>query len=135
MRKIYILLVIFICLQLAPIVSYAGQDVFQDIANQTKEVRKAAGYSEPTTDTGPITAYIQHIVGKIIKATLGLLGTIFLILLIYSGYLWMTAGGEEEEVTKAKTLLRNAIIGIIIVVAAGAITQFIIQRVSESTEK
>ncbi|MBU1870778.1 MAG: hypothetical protein ABH818_00180 [Patescibacteria group bacterium] len=42
------------------------------------------------------------IIAKIIKASLGLLGIIFVILMLYAGFTWMTAGGEEEKINKSQ---------------------------------
>jgi len=62
---------------------------------------------------------------KIIKAFLQLLGVIFLIIIVYAGFRWMTAGGNEEQVTEAKKLIKNGIIGLIIMLVAYAITLFV----------
>jgi cytochrome bd-type quinol oxidase subunit 2 len=61
----------------------------------------------------------------IISAFLSILGVIFVILIIIAGYNWMTAAGDEQKVTKAKDTIRRAIIGLIIIVAAYAITYFV----------
>lgn len=58
----------------------------------------------------------------IIQVLLTLVGTIFFVLTVYAGYLWMTAQGNEEEIEKAKMTLRNAILGLVIVIAAYGIT-------------
>ncbi len=71
------------------------------------------------------TTSLAGIVATVIKAFLGLLGIIFLILIIYAGYNWMTAQGEEEKVTKAKDTLQRAVIGLIIIIAAYSITYFV----------
>lgn len=65
---------------------------------------------------------LPQTIGRIIQAFLSFLGVIFLILMIYGGYLWMMARGNEQEVEKAKNLIRSAIIGLVIVLAAYAIT-------------
>lgn len=67
-----------------------------------------------------------EIIGMIISAVLALLGVIFLILIIYSGYLWMTARGNEQLVEKAKNNLRDAVIGLIIVLGAYMLANFVI---------
>lgn len=54
-------------------------------------------------------------VALIIRFALSLLGTIALVLVVYAGFLWMTAGGNEEQVTKSKTLLFQAVIGLAII--------------------
>lgn len=66
-----------------------------------------------------------EVIGIIISAVLALLGVIFLILIIYSGYIWMTARGNEQLVEKAKNNLRDAVIGLIIVLGAYVITQLV----------
>lgn len=62
-----------------------------------------------------------EIIGIVVGVLLGFLGVIFVILTIYAGYNWMTARGNEEQVTKAKDTLKNAIIGLILVISAYAI--------------
>ncbi len=65
------------------------------------------------------------IIGTIIAAVLGLLGVIFIILIVIAGYQWMTAGGNEETIKKSRQRITNAIIGLVIVLAAYAIWAFI----------
>ncbi len=72
-------------------------------------------------------------VGTIIKAVLALVGTIFLILTIYAGILWMTAAGNEERVKKATSIITTAVVGLIIVMAAYAITYFVTTRLGGGT--
>ena len=83
--------------------------------------------------TGPYAAQtdantLTGLIGQIISIGLGLIGVIFLVLMIYSGYNWMTAQGEEEKVTKAKDTIIRALIGIIIVVGSYAIWRFLFVR-------
>lgn len=67
----------------------------------------------------------RAIIGDIIGAVLTFVGVLFLILVIYGGLLWMTARGNEQQIEKAKNLIGAAIIGLIIVLSAYAITAFI----------
>lgn len=71
-----------------------------------------------------------QIIGRIINIFLSFLGVILLIIIIYAGYLWMTAGGDAAKVEKAKLWIRNAIIGLAIIVSAYAITQFILKALT-----
>lgn len=64
-------------------------------------------------------------VGDIIGMVLSFVGVIFLIIIIYSGIIWMTSMGNEQKVEKSKTMVINATIGLIIVFSAYAITNFI----------
>ncbi|MEK9152328.1 MAG: pilin [Patescibacteria group bacterium] len=70
-------------------------------------------------------------IGKIINGAFGLLGTVFVVLMIYAGFLYMTAQGNEEQVEKAKTLIKNAVIGLVIMFLAYAITNFVIGAVTQ----
>lgn len=69
--------------------------------------------------------FLQTKAGMIIGVVLSFVGALFLILMIYAGILWMTAQGNDQEVTKAKGLIINAIVGLIIVFAAYALTSFL----------
>ena len=51
---------------------------------------------------------------------------------MFAGYLWMTAGGDSGKVDKAKSYMLNAVIGIIIILAAYIITEFVIEQVSQT---
>jgi len=74
---------------------------------------------------GNATTFLNSKIGSIVGVVLSFVGVIFLILMIYAGLVWMTAQGNQEQVNKAKDLMINAIIGLIIVLAAYAITAFI----------
>jgi hypothetical protein len=78
--------------------------------------------------TGLGSGDIRTIVARIIYVALGLLGTIFLVLIIYAGFLWMTSGGDEEKVNRAKNLIKNGVIGLIIILCSYAITYFVVTR-------
>ncbi|MFH1291983.1 MAG: hypothetical protein ABIH87_02190 [bacterium] len=66
----------------------------------------------------------RYTVVFIIRILLTFLGTVFLCLMIYAGFLWMTAGGSEEKAEKAKKLIYQSVIGLIIIFAAYSITIF-----------
>lgn len=71
----------------------------------------------------------------VINAFLSLIGVLLLAYLLYGGYYWMTARGEEEKVTKAKDTITRAIIGIIIIIGAYAISVFVISKLEIGTLK
>jgi TRAP-type C4-dicarboxylate transport system permease small subunit len=74
---------------------------------------------------------ISLIVGRIIRIILGFLGLILVILILYAGFLWMTSGGNEEKIKKARQIISTAITGLAIVVLSYAIANFILQRLVE----
>jgi hypothetical protein len=67
---------------------------------------------------------IKVMVVMFIKYLLGFLGIIMTVMIIWSGWRWMTAAGDEKKVETAKSHLLSAAIGGIIIVAAYVITSF-----------
>ncbi len=85
-------------------------------------------------EIGTGTTDIRITVARIVRIAFGLLGTIALLLVLYAGFLWMTAAGDEEKVRRAKSTLASAIIGLVIILAAFGITSFIISRLLGASE-
>ena len=67
-----------------------------------------------------------EIAGSLINVALGFLGIVLLGYMLYAGFMWMTSGGETEKAEKALTMIRNAVIGLVIIVAAFAISNFVL---------
>ena len=80
------------------------------------------GFGEGVT-TGDIN--LSLIIGKIVGTALAFLGVIFFILIIYGGYTWMFSMGNEQTVGKAKSIIIAAVVGLIIVLMAYAITTYL----------
>ncbi len=76
------------------------------------------------------TEKLPELIGKIISVILGLLGTVLLVLIIYAGWLWMSAGGEPKQVDKAKDYIKNAVVGLVLILLAYAITGFVIDKLT-----
>ncbi len=86
-------------------------------------------------DAGYKEGDVMVIAGTIINIALSLLGVVFLGLMVYGGYLWMTARGNEQQVEKAKNTIITAIIGLVIVLVAYAISYFVIDKLTASVLK
>jgi hypothetical protein len=123
--KKVIFLVIFLAILIIPYLVFAQTAAPADtsapkaLSNMGK-VAETGGYKSVDETT------ISAIAGRVVNSVLGLLGMIFIILIIYGGYLWMTAQGNDSQVDKAKNILKNSIIGLMIVVSAYAIYNFVI---------
>jgi hypothetical protein len=74
---------------------------------------------------GNYTNDVPRFIGRIINILLSVLGIIFLGLSIYGGFIWMNARGESSQIEKAQNIIKNSIIGLVIVLVAYAITNFI----------
>jgi cytochrome bd-type quinol oxidase subunit 2 len=68
---------------------------------------------------------IAGVSGQVIKAALSLVGLAFLLLMVYAGFLWMTARGEDTQIEKARKIISSTIIGLVLVLSAYAITLFV----------
>jgi len=89
-----------------------------------EEVGTAIGTDATSND-------LPTLIGNIISALLSVLGIIFVVLVVYAGFLYLTAAGDDTKVKKAKTLLTQSIIGLVIIVAAYAISAFVIDALVE----
>ncbi len=101
-------------LQPAPV---AAEDVFD-----LSEVASSSGIESSTT--------IEAVIGQLIGVALGLLGMILLGIILYAGFLWMTAGGNSDQVDKAKDWMKNAVIGLVLVLAAYIVSDFVVDTLT-----
>lgn len=110
---------------LSPFFCYAATPNLNDAFKENGPLDQAAGNEGAGYNIEEFG--VEGIISQVITTALEFVGVIFLILAIYAGYTWMTARGEEEKVTKAKDTLTAAIIGLVIVVAAYAISYYVIK--------
>ncbi len=76
---------------------------------------------------------IRVTIARIIRAAMAFIGIVILVLMLYAGFLWMTAGGNDEAIGKAKKIMTGAIIGLAIVLAAYSLTSFVINQLVQAT--
>ena len=118
------LLVIFSILFFAAPVFVMAQATTNNLGNAIDRVDTVAG----TEGAGLENKDINEVVSTVIVAIFALLGVIFLVLMIYAGFLWMTARGNDEQVSRAQKILQQSVIGLIIIVGAYAITYFVLSN-------
>ncbi len=104
-----------------PMIAGAQTNPFTKGQETVGKIGQTAGIAGGTTD-------LNVIVGRIINVVLGFLGIVLLFYFLYGGFKWMTAGGSEDGVSEAKTMIRNAVIGLVIVMAAYALTDFVLRQ-------
>ncbi|MCX6784342.1 MAG: hypothetical protein NTV81_00150 [Candidatus Komeilibacteria bacterium] len=95
-----------------------------------KTFAQQSGFTKELTDK-PMSPLA--IITSVIKIALGFLGVIFLVLIIISGFKWMTTN-NPEEIKKIKAKIINAIIGLLIAFAAYGLTTFISGAIFSSLE-
>lgn len=103
--------------------AHAGVDLFTD-----DQEGAIAGTGRLATNANP-----GAVAAQVINAVLGFLGVIFLGLMIYGGFIWMLARGNDDEVQKAQGTIRSAIIGLVIVLASYGISYFIFSQIETAT--
>lgn len=113
-----------VALALAPSLTLAANP-FTEAQNLTNKVGQSAELGQPKS--------ITDIAGQLINILLGFLGIVLLGYLLYAGYLWMTAGGDPGNVKKATDMIKQAIIGLVIIVAAFAISSFVLGSLVNAT--
>ena len=111
MKKIYSLLFL---LSLAPSLALAAYGL-----------EDANGGLPQGRTSGTFADKLSGALGSLVGSVLAFLGIIFLLLMIVGGLKWMTSGGDSKKVDVARGYLQAAVIGLIIVMSAYAITAHI----------
>ena len=78
--------------------------------------------------SGLSTSSVPVIVGSVIQILIGITGTIFLVIIVYSGIKWMFSAGDTTKIKKSINLMKNAAIGLSIVAFSYAIVDFVINN-------
>ena len=105
--------------------AFLQTDVNKKIDIQASQVGDIGGYEKSSN--------VYGLAQTVINAFLAIIGVLLLIYLLYAGYHWMTAQGDEKKVDKAKETIQRAITGLIIIVAAYAISIFVVGRLEAGT--
>lgn len=120
-RKVFSVVLFFALITITTPVALGTTEVKLIEINTGLTATAGGGYG----DMKNIPKDIPTTIGVVVGAMLAFVGIVFLILMIYGGVVWMFAQGNEQEVTKAKGLIFSAIIGLIIVLGAYAITAYV----------
>jgi hypothetical protein len=72
---------------------------------------------------------VNSLIGTVISAVLGIVGSLALAMFIYGGFVWMTAAGNKASVDKGKDIITWAALGLIVIFSAYALVNFILTRV------
>lgn len=119
MKKILFAIALLFSVNFTPVFVSAAPNLGLDL---TSKIATQSGYDAATDTT------LAQTVGKIIKALLSTLGLIFLVLMVYAGFLYLTSAGDSEKKKKSTDIITAAVIGLIIVLSAYAITTFVLTK-------
>ncbi len=109
---------------------HAAIDISQKIREQLYFIGYGAGIPSGTDQQ----VSIEGIIGTLISYALLLVGSVFLALIVYGGYTWMTARGNEKQLTEAKTTITEAAIGLVLIMAAWLITAYVLTAVLKAAK-
>lgn len=116
-KKLFLSLIISLSILAVPLLSLAATGITTQMQGALTAVNLPSTGSDDTK--------ALNIVGSAISVFLSFLGVIFLILIIYGGYKWLMAMGREDEIEKAKEIIKAAIVGLIVVLSAYGISYFV----------
>ena len=91
------------------------------------------GLNDFGSQTGLGTRSLGEIIAGIVRVFLSVLGVIAVLIILYAGFLWMTAGGDPGKIVTAKKWMLNGVIGLLIILSSLAITQFIVGALEKAT--
>lgn len=106
---------------------------------ELKDILTGGELKRTTSDQGtgikPIKLDPSVLVIRIINYALGFLGLLAVALVIYAGFLWMTAAGEEDRVEDAQKTLKYALVGLAIILSAYGLTQWAFSTIVDTVIK
>ncbi len=113
--------IVFLFLAGVTIIPVSAQD---PISGLNTAANTAYGSQIPLQNAATPEGFAAQI-GKLAGIALSFIGILFFLLMIYGGFTWMIARGNDQEVTKAKEIIYGAVIGLVIVLSAYALTKYI----------
>lgn len=120
-KKIILSLAVILSV-VTPVFVLADNFGLQDAAGDTQLIGSQSSVDAKTA--------LPELIGKVIAIVLSFVGVIFFILILYAGLLWMIAFGNSERVDSAKSIVEHAAVGLVIVLAAYAISTFVFSRLA-----
>lgn len=120
-KNLIIIFIVFAAIS-APIATYAIPELIPKCA-------LAVGKEAP-----PLSCFLE-LLGNISRWILGISGSLALLYFIYGGFMLLTSRGSEEQITKGKTILSRAIIGVIIIFGAYTAVEFLTRAVGFQSEQ
>jgi len=75
----------------------------------------------------------RQIASSLIKIALGFLGIMAVVIILIGGFKWMSAGGNEEQVTEAKQWMYSGVVGLLIILASYALASFVLNQLIAAT--
>lgn len=99
-------------------------------AEETPQINFGLSYG---ANTGLGSGDIRNIIANIIRVALSLLGILAVAGIVYGGFMYMTAGGNEEKSSGGTKAIAAGVIGLVIILAAYSIANFVLRQLYKAT--
>ncbi|OGL70551.1 hypothetical protein A3E96_02650 [Candidatus Uhrbacteria bacterium RIFCSPHIGHO2_12_FULL_46_13] len=96
------------------------KDPLKDVAEKAFLIKRGATVGSPL-----------DLFGLYLSLMLGFAGVVFIVEVVHGGYMWMTAGGNEEQIKKAISRITNGAVGAAVIFFAYLITAFALGLITE----
>lgn len=103
-----------------------------DLANKSLQEAVDQAYGGGESVNYQVTTFNTALI-NVINTLLTFTGVLFFLLVIYAGWLWMSARGKEEDIEKAKKMLRQALIGLLIIIMSRLLTEVILYQLEQAS--
>ena len=104
------------------------------VFNSTKVLAQDA-FGLEDVDTALGEQDLKTSINAVINVALGFLGILATVIILLGGFKWMTSQGNSDKVEEAKNLIKNGIIGLVIIFSAFAISSFVISNMFDATSE
>ena len=121
LNNVSLLFIVFLIIFSVTSFAYVNAQATQEAAGGIEKT-----LNDPLNNTFSQPNGIQNLIGTIIKAVLGVVGSLALVMFIYGGLLWMTAAGNTERVEKGKKTIVWAVLGLVVIFTSYALVKFIL---------
>lgn len=119
-------------LPILPANAQSGSGALIEIKNRLEPIGRK--YGQPgLLEQGDTQAALIDRTAAIIAIFLGFLAIVFIVLILYGGWLWMSARGNDEQVKKAQSVIKNAVLGVFVIIISYAFTAFVLTKLKEAT--
>lgn len=115
-------------------IALAAGPIDQSLANEILGgAQKAAQYASLVATTATLDPRI--LAARIIAGALGFVGLIFIIRIVYAGFLWFNAQGASEPIKKAQNIIFQSSLGAVFLFSSFGIAKFIQFRLVNTMEE
>jgi hypothetical protein len=117
-----------LALTFAALTVFVPLAAFAQAPAEPQDINKPVVLINPLGVTDP-----RAIIGNLIKAIISVIGSVTLLMFVYGGVLWITSMGDDKKVLKGKQILVWAVLGLMIIAGAYALTNAVISGLTRGS--